>query len=60
MTLAPATTWPAGSGGTDRWTTRRSRKPSGAWHPFAGLVYFHLLLANLAERELLDEPLRNV
>lgn len=30
------------------------------WHPFAGLVYFHLLLANLAERELLDEPLRNV
>lgn len=30
------------------------------WHPFAGLVYFHLLLANLAERELLDEPVRNV
>jgi DNA-3-methyladenine glycosylase II len=30
------------------------------WQPFAGLVYFHLLLANLAERELLDEPVRNV
>ena len=30
------------------------------WHPFAGLVYVHLLLANLAEGELLDEPLRNV
>jgi DNA-3-methyladenine glycosylase II len=30
------------------------------WQPFAGLVYFHLLLANLAERELLDEPARNV
>ena len=24
------------------------------WQPFAGLVYFHLLLANLAERGLLD------
>jgi DNA-3-methyladenine glycosylase II len=30
------------------------------WQPFAGLVYFHLLLANLAERELFDEPVRNV
>jgi DNA-3-methyladenine glycosylase II len=25
------------------------------WQPFAGLVYFHLLLADLAERGLLDE-----
>jgi DNA-3-methyladenine glycosylase II len=25
------------------------------WHPFAGLVYFHLLLANLAEHGLLTE-----
>jgi DNA-3-methyladenine glycosylase II len=30
------------------------------WQPFAGLVYFHLLLANLVERELLDEPVRNL
>ena len=25
------------------------------WHPFAGLVYFHLLLANLAEHGMLTE-----
>jgi DNA-3-methyladenine glycosylase II len=25
------------------------------WQPFAGLVYFHLLLANLAERGVLSE-----
>jgi DNA-3-methyladenine glycosylase II len=25
------------------------------WQPYAGLVYFHLLLANLADRGLLDE-----
>jgi hypothetical protein len=25
------------------------------WQPFAGLVYFHLLLANLAEHDLLSE-----
>jgi DNA-3-methyladenine glycosylase II len=25
------------------------------WHPFAGLVYFHLLLANLAEHAMLTE-----
>jgi DNA-3-methyladenine glycosylase II len=25
------------------------------WHPFAGLVYFHLLLANLAEHGMLSE-----
>lgn len=24
------------------------------WHPFEGLIYFHLLLASLAERELLE------
>ena len=28
------------------------------WQPFAGLVYFHLLLASLAERGLLDQPER--
>jgi DNA-3-methyladenine glycosylase II len=26
------------------------------WQPFAGLVYFHLLLTNLAERGLLEAP----
>ena len=26
------------------------------WQPFAGLVYFHLLLANLAEHGTLPEP----
>lgn len=26
------------------------------WQPFAGLVYFHLLLANLADRGVLTEP----
>jgi hypothetical protein len=25
------------------------------WQPFAGLVYFHLLLANLAEHGVLSE-----
>ena len=28
------------------------------WQPFAGLVYFHLLLANLAERGILSESSR--
>jgi len=28
------------------------------WQPFAGLVYFHLLLANLAEHGILSESSR--
>jgi hypothetical protein len=28
------------------------------WQPFAGLVYFHLLLANLAEQGTLTDGLR--
>ena len=30
------------------------REAVAPWQPYAGLVYFHLLLANLAERGLID------
>ncbi len=45
-----------------RWLGRRApldyagvRAAVRRWQPFAGLVYFHLLLANLAERGMLSE-----
>ena len=35
-------------------TYDRVRRALLGWHPFEGLIYFHLLLASLAERELLE------
>ena len=52
---APATTSLAGSTAAGLSTTPRVQAAVRHWQPFAGFVYFHLLLANLADHGTLTE-----
>jgi hypothetical protein len=54
-TSALATTSLAGSTAGGRFDYAQVQAAVRHWQPFAGLVYFHLLLANLAEHGTLTE-----
>ena len=54
MMWALRSDWPDGSGVHGRWTMQASARAVERWQPYAGLVYFHLLLDGLSQAGALD------
>ena len=49
MTSAPGTGSPNGCNAKNRWITTGVARVTRRWEPYAGMVYFHMLLEGLCE-----------